>query len=353
MLRARAALTPGLQSDGTLHDPVFGCPTQYGTAYYAWCCSVLPTASEADADESWRQRARRAFAAAVQHTRTRRRSPTPPGSTTGHSAWRPANDRDFTWPPIMKTLLGDPEPDHRLIDAVSGAGIAELFRTVPPSNWAAVWMSGEWLRINADLSTTTLKGSTAGSTSSSTGRTASGSTSTSVCTSSVGCPTPTTCSPVPTSPTCWRTAIAVGKWGECAASWRRACPESGHRALRRLRRLQLPQYGTDLGAGCPDHSLPCFGRTRPLARPRSRRPPGSRRGAPSDPSLSGSGRVGSSPPCRISWRPPCGSATRRTPPTGTTPRLRWPSWPARSLEDSGSSRIPAMRAGRKDCAGPR
>ena len=26
---------------GLLNDPVFGCPTQYSTPYYAWCNAVL------------------------------------------------------------------------------------------------------------------------------------------------------------------------------------------------------------------------------------------------------------------------------------------------------------------------
>ena len=39
---------PHVQPDGTLHDPVFDCPTQYGTAYLAWCCAVLGTAPGAD-----------------------------------------------------------------------------------------------------------------------------------------------------------------------------------------------------------------------------------------------------------------------------------------------------------------
>lgn len=154
-----ASLTPGLQPDGTLHDPVFDCPTQYGTAYYAWCCSVLADRLPvADAAEAWRERARRAVAAAVRHTTDPEAEPYASGFDHATlSVTSRLNHRDFTWPPIMKTLLGDSEPDRRLIDAVSRARIGELFRTVPPSNWAAVWMSGEWLRIRADLATTTLE----------------------------------------------------------------------------------------------------------------------------------------------------------------------------------------------------
>jgi hypothetical protein len=36
-----ASLAGCVQENGTLHDPVFQTPTQYGTAYYGWCCAVL------------------------------------------------------------------------------------------------------------------------------------------------------------------------------------------------------------------------------------------------------------------------------------------------------------------------
>ena len=40
-------------------------------------------------------------------------------------------------------------------EAVAGVRVEASFRTRPPSNWAAVWMSGEWLRMQAGLSDTT------------------------------------------------------------------------------------------------------------------------------------------------------------------------------------------------------
>jgi len=160
VLRAgTTSLTSGLQPDGTLHDSVFDCPTQYGTAYYSWCCRVLADRlSDSDQGETWRERAHRAVAAAVQHTTDPEAEPYASGfDHLTLSVTSRLNHRDFTWPPIMKTLLGDSDPDASLVKAVSEALIGELFRTAPPSNWAAVWMSGEWLRMAAGLSPTTVE----------------------------------------------------------------------------------------------------------------------------------------------------------------------------------------------------
>ncbi|WP_432485102.1 hypothetical protein [Kineococcus esterisolvens] len=156
---ATTAWAPHLQQDGTLHDPVFGVPTQYGTAYYAWCCAVLATQPGADAGGGHRERAVRAFTAALAHTADP--GAEPHASTferrTASVAGR-FSHRDFTWPPLLKTrsvLAGlgaplDPELGRRL----AAVDVTESFRARPPSNWAAVWMSGEWLRMRAGLSPT-------------------------------------------------------------------------------------------------------------------------------------------------------------------------------------------------------
>ena len=101
-----ASLTGQLQEDGTLHDPVFNTPTQYGGAYYAWCCAVLAAELGGSAAEEHRARAERSLAAAVAHTADPDREPYASGfdrptlSVTGR-----LNHRDFTWPPILKTYL--------------------------------------------------------------------------------------------------------------------------------------------------------------------------------------------------------------------------------------------------------
>ena len=149
---------PHLQPDGTLHDPVFGCPTQYGTAYLAWCCAVLGTQPLADGPLHT-ERAVRLLDAALAHTA----DPTLPPHASGFdgrtlSVTGRLNHRDFTWPPILKSrrelaaagVTLDPAVDAK----IAGVDIEATFRARPPSNWAAVWMSGEWLRIQAGLAPT-------------------------------------------------------------------------------------------------------------------------------------------------------------------------------------------------------
>ncbi|GAA1845039.1 hypothetical protein ACFFOM_14060 [Microlunatus capsulatus] len=155
-----SAWAPHLQSDGTLHDPVLDAPTQYGTAYLAWCCAVLGTRPDAADGPVQRDRAVRAMAAALAHTADPSRPPHASGfdrrtlSVTGR-----LNHRDFTWPPLLKTRRAlaaagvalDPDVDVQ----VAGVDVETAFRARPPSNWAAVWMSGELLRVQAGLAPTT------------------------------------------------------------------------------------------------------------------------------------------------------------------------------------------------------
>ncbi|MFL6065435.1 MAG: hypothetical protein ACJ72G_12260 [Friedmanniella sp.] len=150
---------PHLQQDGSVHDPVFGCPTQYGTAYLAWCSAVLGTTPGVTDGPVHLDRAVRLLGAALAHTA----DPTQPPHASGFdrrtlSVTNRLNHRDFTWPPILKTrraLRGagvglDPDVDTR----IASVEVETAFRARPPSNWAAVWMSGEWLRIQAGLSRT-------------------------------------------------------------------------------------------------------------------------------------------------------------------------------------------------------
>ncbi|WP_432536598.1 hypothetical protein [Kineococcus arenarius] len=159
---AVTAWSPHLQQDGTLHDPVFDTPTQYGTAYHAWCCAVLAGLPGTGGDPRHREQAAASLTATLAHTADPaaeahastfdRRT----ASVTGR-----LNHRDFTWPPLLKTYLGlrdlgvplDPELGERIADV----DVTASFRARPPSNWAAVWMSGEWLRMRAGLSPTGLE----------------------------------------------------------------------------------------------------------------------------------------------------------------------------------------------------
>lgn len=145
-----------LQPSGELFDPVFGEPTQYGTAYHALGNAVLATHGPAERRTEYADRARRGLLAALAHTADPSTPPVASGFDEGTGDSSAVNHRDFTWPPILKAyrLL-------RSLDVVSveevGARIAAVdilasFRSRPPSNWSSVWLSGEWIRIQEGLS---------------------------------------------------------------------------------------------------------------------------------------------------------------------------------------------------------
>lgn len=141
--------------EGDLWDPLFATPTQYGTAYYGWCRTVLAKHGLDDP-----QVPAAIVATALAHTADPSRVPHGSGfdrrtlSVVGRM-----NHRDFTWPPILKswrdlTALG--VDLSGLEPVVAGVDLEVSFRARPPSNWAMVWMSGEWLRMQSGLSPTTL-----------------------------------------------------------------------------------------------------------------------------------------------------------------------------------------------------
>ena len=154
--RGADGLRPYLQPDGELHDPVFGEPVQYGTAYYAYVNAVLAThdggggtaASDAEA-------ATRGLAATLTYL-------VAPGRSSAASSFGRAvgsverhNHNDFMWPPAVRTLgllerLGHDVGD--LAGEVAAVAVPEAFAKRPPDNWAAVWLLGEHLRIARGLS---------------------------------------------------------------------------------------------------------------------------------------------------------------------------------------------------------
>ncbi|GAB3003131.1 hypothetical protein LWP59_13040 [Amycolatopsis acidiphila] len=155
--QAAAALAPHLQESGELNDPVFGEPAQYGTAYYAYVNAVL--ASTATGDE--RRRLMDAAARGVHATLRHMLDPddaTPPAADFTHAVGSPGfrNLRDFMWPPVMRTLrllrrLGDTDLEP-MIDKIRRVEVPDAFSERPPVNWAAVWILGEWQRIQEGLS---------------------------------------------------------------------------------------------------------------------------------------------------------------------------------------------------------
>ncbi len=150
---------PHLQDSGEMVDVVFGEPTQYGTAYHALCQAVLAEVGPEPERGAHADRAARGLDAALRHVE----DPTLPATLATFrretGAVSRVNHRDFFWPPILKTYgilrrLGlacapDLEGRIRAVDP------ARSFRARPPSNWAMVWLSGEWLRMRAGLAPTT------------------------------------------------------------------------------------------------------------------------------------------------------------------------------------------------------
>ena len=110
--------------------------------------------------EGYRDRAAGLLSEAMAHTADPTRQPYASGfdrrtlSITGR-----LNHRDFTWPPILKTYLALGERAERdgFRKRLAEVDVEASFRARPPSNWAAVWMSGEWLRMQAGLSSDTAR----------------------------------------------------------------------------------------------------------------------------------------------------------------------------------------------------
>ncbi|MET9020515.1 hypothetical protein ABZV93_11065 [Actinopolymorpha sp. NPDC004070] len=150
------SFSPYVQESGELHDPVFDEPTQYGTAYHAYCQAVLAEVGPAGERAERLARAGRGLDAALTHTENPGLPPTGASFSRADGSVRRSNHRDFTWPPILKTFrvlrdAGD-ERTKQFADRIAAVDILRSFRSRPPSNWASVWLSGEWIRIREGLS---------------------------------------------------------------------------------------------------------------------------------------------------------------------------------------------------------
>jgi hypothetical protein len=147
---------PYLQASGEMHDPVFGEPTQYGTPYHAFCNAVLAREDGGERRSAYADRAVRGLEVALDHVLDPGLPPTASGFDGATGAVDRSNHRDFFWPPILKTFLIlrelGVEGADGLAARISGVDIEAAFAGRPPSNWAAVWLSGEWLRLREGLS---------------------------------------------------------------------------------------------------------------------------------------------------------------------------------------------------------
>ncbi|MEQ7126722.1 hypothetical protein ABN034_19585 [Actinopolymorpha sp. B11F2] len=151
---------PYLQGSGELHDPVFDEPTQYGTAYHMFCHAALSVVGPPERREFHLGHAVRGLDAALTHTGNPSLTPSAAGFSRATGAVRRSNHRDFTWPPILKTyrILAAAGADRtaEFAERIRAVDIEASFRSRPPSNWASVWLSGEWIRIREDLSPYTI-----------------------------------------------------------------------------------------------------------------------------------------------------------------------------------------------------
>lgn len=141
---------------GELCDPFFQIPTQYSTPYFAYCCAVLASTQYGGARQRYLDMSLRGLDASLRHVSDPGGEPAASSFDRATGAAGRSNHRDFFWPPILKTYLLHRQLDaggtERYASRIQSVGIQASFRSRPPSNWAAVWLSGEWLRIREGLS---------------------------------------------------------------------------------------------------------------------------------------------------------------------------------------------------------
>ena len=145
-----------LQPSGELHDPVFGEPTQYGTAYFAYVNAAMGRLCHGAAAEPFLEMAERGLGAALRHLLDLDDVPATSSYAPPIASPKAANHRDFMWLPVLRVLrvlrdAGRPGLDG-IAEQVRKVAVPGVFAARPPNNWAAVWLAGEWLRISDGLS---------------------------------------------------------------------------------------------------------------------------------------------------------------------------------------------------------
>ncbi len=145
-----------LQPSGELHDPVFGEPTQYGTAYFAYVNAAMGRLCHGAAAESSFEMAERGLEATLRHLLDRDAPPATSSYAPPIASSEARNHRDFTWLPVLRVLrllraAGRPGLDG-IAEQVRRVAVPGMFAARSPNNWAAVWLAGEWLRISDGLS---------------------------------------------------------------------------------------------------------------------------------------------------------------------------------------------------------
>jgi hypothetical protein len=117
---------------------------------------VLAREVAGERKSAYADRAVRGLEAALDHVLDPGLPPTVSGFDGATGAVGRSNHRDFFWPPILKTflILRDlgVEGAEDFAGRISGVDIETSFAQRPPSNWAAVWLLGAWLRLREGLS---------------------------------------------------------------------------------------------------------------------------------------------------------------------------------------------------------
>lgn len=158
--RGVRSLAPFRRPDGELVDPIVGEPTQYGTPYHAWGNAVLAVNGPRSARGDHLGAAKIGLKAALHHLHSPETTATWSGVdvATG-SATGLVPHRDFFWPPILRSIrllsasgLFGPGEEDVFRSELAAVRVPEVFVSRPPSNWAMVWIAGEWLRITEGLS---------------------------------------------------------------------------------------------------------------------------------------------------------------------------------------------------------
>jgi len=153
--RATDSYAPCFQENGEICDPVFGEPFQYGTPYHALCNAVLALKLEGSRRDRYRRKAVKGLESSLNHV-VRYDLPLPLSSIDRDTGVTTRiNHRDFFWPPVLKTYLilkALGEDTKRFEEGIRAVDIERSFRSRPPSNWAMVWLLGEWSRIREGLS---------------------------------------------------------------------------------------------------------------------------------------------------------------------------------------------------------
>lgn len=152
---ATDSYAPCLREDGEIVDPVLGVPFQYGTPYHALCNAVLALKLTRAQSGQYRRNAMLGLEASLRHVLHTELPPLISSVDRDLGEMGRLNHRDFFWPPILKTYvilreLG--EDVERLAPQIRAVEIERAFRSRPPSNWAMVWLLGEWIRIREGLS---------------------------------------------------------------------------------------------------------------------------------------------------------------------------------------------------------